>query len=739
MRKSNSQFTTTFVSEAGLNGQNGTYYGFVEMDRYYCMAVAEGYDGDGGFESAKLAVDTAIEAFVQKPGMTAGRIRACLKKAHRRLREQSVRIRLKAGILLLVSDYTRFRYGVCGNVMLYAFRNAGIYHQSVTHTVYQTMADEQQISGDGEDPKEETRNLYHYLGGNGSVTVSGKVRLEDGDMLLAATEGFWNRINRVEILDAYESIQSVKEFLEDLQELYLRAGVDGIPCCCLAAVEIKKAYKENTALKKKIWIWSLVILLILAVGGTILAFCIRAKRRRQQEIRSTTAVYEDTGDQYMANLNSLLAKQEYEKAQEESKKLDKNEERLEKERLLSEKINISVMADNAGKSYDARNYTQARDEYKNVLKLAEKYEELTPLANAAEQKLKLAGTGMEIDSYMESASLKEAAGDVETAGILYKRAEAMLRIVDDPERLKEVQLALLRVKEQADQEAKDERAKARDEVIIDADKTAALDAILEGDFETALEQYRKIRDSYIAMEDNEKAEETTQIILSLQKQAKEIKELATETIDGDKSAALDALVAGDIKTALMLYEKIQEACLEMGDEAGAEETKSIILSLQKQMTPDTDEPEKTEETKKAAEPETPKAAKDDKSAIGPGETIAASGPGESPSYEPGKTPSVSGPGKTSSASGPGETSAEAVETGDKQVSFDQEVGRLLDDALRATARQDFETAIKAYREIDELYRKYENSNAAVSTERIIESLKRLTEESQGETGGNTDG
>ena len=149
MRKLNSQFITTFVSEAGLDGQNGTYYGFVEMDGYYCMAVAEGYDGDGGLESAKLAVDTAIEAFVQKPSMKAGRIRACLKKAHRCLKEHSVRIRLKAGILLMVSDYTRFRYGVCGNVMLYAFRNAGIYHQSTTHTVYQVMADRQTMSGEG--------------------------------------------------------------------------------------------------------------------------------------------------------------------------------------------------------------------------------------------------------------------------------------------------------------------------------------------------------------------------------------------------------------------------------------------------------------------------------------------------------------------------------------------------------------------------------------------------------------
>ena len=44
MRKLNSQFITTFVSETGLSGQNGTYYGFVEMDQYYCMAVAEAGD-----------------------------------------------------------------------------------------------------------------------------------------------------------------------------------------------------------------------------------------------------------------------------------------------------------------------------------------------------------------------------------------------------------------------------------------------------------------------------------------------------------------------------------------------------------------------------------------------------------------------------------------------------------------------------------------------------------------------
>ncbi len=702
MRKLNSQFITTFVSEAGLDGQNGTYYGFVEMDRYYCMAVAEGYDRDGGLESAKLAVDTVIEAFVQKPGMTAGRIRACLKKAHRCLKEHSVRVRLKAGILLVVSDYTRFRYGVCGNVMLYAFRNAGVFHQSATHTVYQAMADQKKLSGEDAGPKEETRNLYHYLGGSGGVTVSGKARLEDGDMVLVATEGFWNRINRVEVLDAYESIQSVEEFLGDLQELYLRGSTEDIPCCCLAAVEIKKAYKENTALKKKLWLWSLVILLILAVGGTILAFYLRAKRRRQEEIRNTAAVYEDTGDRYIGNLNSLLAKQEYEKAAEESKKLDKNEERLERERLLSEKINISVMTDSAGKSYEAREYAQARDEYKSAMELAEKYEELVPYVNAIGQRMKLVSTGLEIDNYMESAALKEAEGDMETAGILYKRAEAMLRIVDDAERLKEVQLALLRVKEEADQEAKDERAKARDEVIIDADKAAALDAILAGDFDTALAQYTKIRDAYIAMEDNEKAEETTQIILSLQKQAREIEQLAAGAIDEGKSAAMDALVAGDAEKALGLYEEMLKTYLEMGDEAGAQEARAMIDSLKEQIeaAQETDMEDPAQETKKA-QPET------DEKEAGP----------------------AAGPGGPDSPSAPGGKNRwEGIE-GDGQLLFD----KCLDEALRATARQDYESAMKAYREIENLYNRYGISDTTVKTEVMIERLRKLMEE------GKTDG
>ncbi len=54
----------------------------------------------------------------------------------------------------------------------------------------------------------------------------------------------------------------------------------------------------------------------------------------------------------------------------------------------------------------------------------------------------------------------------------------------------------------------------------------------------------------------------------------------------------------------------------------------------------------------------------------------------------------------------------------------------LDDALRATARQDFESAIEAYREIEDFYIQSGNSETAITTDAIIESLERLMEEAK---------
>lgn len=700
MRRLNSQFKTRFISEPGSEGLNSTYYGFVEMDQYFCMAVAEGYDGEGGKDSAKLAVDTAIEAFIQKPGISANKLRSCIKRADKVLAEQSVRIRLKAGLLLLVSDYTRFRYGVCGNVMLYAMRNSNIYHQSVTHTVYQSLAEDH--PGETEALKNETRNLYHYLGGDGKSTVSKKFKLADGDVLLAATESFWSKVSRVEVLDAFESLKSEEEFLGDLQELYLRGSTEYVNSFCMAAVQIEKAYKENSKRKKKIITWVLVIAIIAAVAVILCSFYISRKRHKQQEIRSTVALYEDNGDRYLEEVSCVLAKQEYEKALESGKKLSKNEERLEKEQVLSEKINLSTVLDNASKAYEARQFTQARTEYKRVLEYIKRQPDLLALTDIVNQRLKQITSRMEIDNYMESAALKEAEGDLEAAGILYDRAEAMLRIVDDPELLKQAQLAKLRLKGQSEEARKTEEAKKRDQVIIDADQIAAMDAVLAGDYETALELYTKIRDSYIALEENDKAEETTGILLNLQKQARAAAAMDEEAIEENKKEALAAVLEGDFETALSLYEKIQFTYLAMGDQEKADEVQTLMDSVKQQaLKGDAMKPEDSGKT-------------------GPGENGAKSSPqGADPEGK-----------KKKGDIGPGVT-APFVE---------DPVGELLQRAKQAEADGDIDKAIDLYKQLRQIYKDQENPVLAGQMEEIISGLSE--KKSQGQAagpGGSTDG
>lgn len=593
MRKSNSQFITKFISEAGLDKQNSTYYGFVELDKYYCVAVAEGYDDEGGSESARIAVETAVNTFAGNPGMSSGKLRECLQNAHRILVEQSVRIKLKAGLLLLVSDYTRCRYAVCGNVVMYLLRGNNIIHQSVTHTVYQSMLEERENPSSartGETgPAPETKNLYHYLGGSAGIRVSGKIKLKDDDQILLATESFWNRVSRIEVVDAFESFQSEQDFLGDLQELYLRGSTDYIGSYSLAGVNVAKAYKENTKLKKKILLWSIILLLVLAVGLSVFYVINRRQRINQEKVRNTLTSYEEAGDGYLTGLDYELAGQQYEKAVTISADIKNNEEQLSREKELSGKISVSSNLEQAETAYETMEFEKARELYRQVLSQIKIYPELEGLEEVINRKLDMVQYGMEIDTYLESGALKEAEGDMEAAGMLYGRAQSMLRIVNYPELLKQAQLSLLRVSEQAAQEGEEASAKKRDQVILEADEQAALEAALAEDYETAITLYTQIRDGYVALEYNDKAKEISMLLTLLQKQlqtaqkAELSKELYADRMFLLQEEALEAVMARDMEKAIDKYDQMIQICIAGGNTDGAALAQAAVEYLKNQL------------------------------------------------------------------------------------------------------------------------------------------------------------
>ena len=117
MRKQNSEFKTAFTSEADCDLKNTDFFGFVELDDYACYVVADGIDDQMDAVSARLAVAAAISAFSEAPSMGKRALRTCLRAANNALiQETGSKRKLKASVIIVVTDYVKLRYGQAGNV-----------------------------------------------------------------------------------------------------------------------------------------------------------------------------------------------------------------------------------------------------------------------------------------------------------------------------------------------------------------------------------------------------------------------------------------------------------------------------------------------------------------------------------------------------------------------------------------------------------------------------------------------
>ena len=123
MRKQNSTFQSAFISEAGSELQNNDYFAFVELEEYACYVVADGLNDLPDTESAKLAIETALLSFQEHPSMRKNALLSYIKAANRALCKADQKERLKASVMIVVTNYEAFRYVYAGNTRLRLYRN----------------------------------------------------------------------------------------------------------------------------------------------------------------------------------------------------------------------------------------------------------------------------------------------------------------------------------------------------------------------------------------------------------------------------------------------------------------------------------------------------------------------------------------------------------------------------------------------------------------------------------------
>ena len=220
MRKQNSEFKTAFTSEADHDLKNTDYFGFVELDHFACYVVADGIDDQTDAVGAKLAVAAAVSAFLESPSMGKRAMRRCLNAANKALIKENSKLKLKASVIIVLTNYASFRYGQAGNVRLRLYRDGFLKIQSEDQSLTADLASEEKIGMDKVAVHEERNNLYAYLGQEKEFHpyISKKIKLKNTDAIAIFTRGIWENIDEGELKDVFsEASNEPQELVDDVE------------------------------------------------------------------------------------------------------------------------------------------------------------------------------------------------------------------------------------------------------------------------------------------------------------------------------------------------------------------------------------------------------------------------------------------------------------------------------------------------------------------------------------------
>lgn len=287
MRKQNSEFMTAFTSEASHDIKNTDYFGYVELDDYACYVIADGIDDQLEALSARLAVTAATSAFLESPSMSRRSVKRCLRAANKALIQAKSKTRLKASIIIVLTNYVKLRYGQAGNIRLRLYRAGFLYHGTTDQSLTLDMVKEERISQDKVAAHIERNNLYAYLGQDRDFhpAVSKKIKLTDSDVLTLYTRGVWEHVDEGEIRDAVaEAGKDPAETVNSIEDMLLSRQPEDLNKYTLAVIYFNKLFADPGKKRKIRRILLLMIPVVLAAGTlTVLLLVRHSKRMEKQE------------------------------------------------------------------------------------------------------------------------------------------------------------------------------------------------------------------------------------------------------------------------------------------------------------------------------------------------------------------------------------------------------------------------------------------------------------------------
>ena len=541
MRKSNSIFKTAFVSESGAELTNNDYFAYVEHDDFACYVLASGITDFENSTAAKEAVEHLILSFEEKQSMSSSTLRQYMKEANERLLNSASVHKLEASIIMLVTDYEKFRYVSAGNVRLRMYRQGRFLMSSKDMSLAEDLI-EKGKTDTPLDKHEERHNLYAYLGKKDFFRpyVSDVRKLDDSDIITLYTQGFWEHVDSQEIDEIYtDASDNPQESVDMLEEVLLSRQPKNLKSYTVVAIFVNKIFRDperehKRQFYKKVAIITLIVIIVLSIIGYIIY------RWHSRKVENLETAYQQTFE--------YLSKDSYKQAQESCSEALKLADDLRDSEKEDDLKNIQTMLEAVieGEDYfNNENYNSAYDAYKRAsiqLSTAPKNvgEFVRNRLDSIEYHLSVEGFITLGDNFLRNDDLEQAEG-------MYMKAREKADISRSTSDLRKADAALEKLydlkakkKEEADKKIADKKQVAMSDALKKGDELLA-----KGDLEGAQEAYLKAR----SLSDNPADRQSTTTALervSDEKTKKDLKEkVSAEALDKAQKEAEAIVKQGD--------------------------------------------------------------------------------------------------------------------------------------------------------------------------------------------------
>lgn len=443
MRKENAGFQTAFLSEEGSKLLNRDYFAYVEMDDYACYVAADSLDDEKEKNSAQIVVECILREFTEHPSMNSFSIKRNIRKAHRELVQDRDGMRLRASVVVVVTDYVKCRYASVGNSRFALLRNDRILYESKDQSLTENLVEAENLPKDQAAEHEERNNLYSFLGQTAQspkIQISRKRKLANGDILLLYTRGIWENCDYVELLDAAKDVSKPQELADNVEELLLGKQKTEIDNYTIAVTFVDKVYlnpKKRWTFKKILAIVLPIVLVLLILGiGLFVRYRIRVGKEQDMQ------QYIESAEEYISYENYEQAAEEYRQAKELAKSL-KQEDMQQK---IADRLRMTEQVMLAEKAMEDGEYEKAQELYMQARNLAVKSGGTG--TDYIDERMSRLNDYMDIYELLESGERKEDYGDYAGAIEQYKKAKKLAAALYD-KTLKQEALEKQRAAEEA--------------------------------------------------------------------------------------------------------------------------------------------------------------------------------------------------------------------------------------------------------------------------------------------------